>query len=106
MKLSTKGKILTITLGSECSIIDVEEHTDSIRVLPDNIKQIHLKTNDIVEIDTAYLQCIYALKKEAEEKNIAMQIIGKSKVFEHTCRLYGLETIASLSSTKEKKLKK
>lgn len=103
MKLSTNGKRLTVTLGRECSIIDVEAHSDLIRTLPEKINRIHLKIDDLAEMDTAYLQCIYSLKKEAQEKQIVMQTTGESKVFDHICRLYGLEKIPCCSPEKRKK---
>jgi len=103
MKLSINGKRLTVTLGKECSIIDVEAHTDLIRTLPEKINRIHLKIDDLAEMDTAYLQCIYSLKKEAEENAVEMHTTGNSKLFEHICRLYGLEKITCFSPEKKKK---
>lgn len=103
MKLSINGKRLTVTLGRECSIIDVEAHSDLIRTLPEKVNRIHLKIDDLAEMDTAYLQCIYSLKKEAQEKQIVMQTTGNSKVFDHICRLYGLEKITCFSPEKRKK---
>ncbi|MBF0200798.1 MAG: hypothetical protein HQK66_05705 [Desulfamplus sp.] len=104
MKLTTKGKILKLILNEECTIIDVEEHTEFIRNLPDKIEAVHLKVDGVREIDTAYLQCIHALKKEADGKNIAFETIGRSVIIDHACTLYGLEP-PGLSSAPKKKQK-
>lgn len=101
MKLSTKGKTLSITLGAECTIINVEAHANLIRTLPEKITQILLKINAVAEMDTAYLQCIYSLKKEAQKQNILLFASGKSREFDRVCRLYGLEKIEAFSSIKK-----
>ena len=103
MKLSTKGKTLNITLGGECTIIDVEAHTDLVRSRPKTIEQIYLKIDGLTQMDTAYLQCLYSLKKEAEHRHISIQIQGKSRELDHICRLYGLEAIRTSSGKKKKK---
>lgn len=93
MKLSSDDKTLTITLGEECSIIDVEADTDLLRAVPDNIKKIFLNIDALKEMDTAYIQCIYSLVKEAQERNISINTTGKNKIFDHVCSLYGLKKI-------------
>ncbi len=93
MKLSSDDKTLTVTLSEECTIIDVEADTDLLRAVPDNINKIFLNIDALKELDTAYLQCIYSLVKEAQERNISINTTGKSKIFDHVCRLYGLKKI-------------
>jgi anti-anti-sigma regulatory factor len=95
MKLSTRGKTLNITLGEACTIIDVEAHAEQIQKLPSSINRIHVNIRSVAELDTAYLQCIYALKKEADEAGIALQTSGKNKIVDHVCRLYGLEKMSA-----------
>lgn len=110
MKLSSDDKTLTVTLGEECTIIDVEAHTDLIRAIPDNINKILLNIDALKELDTAYLQCIYSLAKEAQERNISINTTGKSKIFDNVCRLYGLKKIEAFQpqkkETKSKKISK
>jgi len=98
MKLAKENNTLTITLAEESTIIDVEAHTDLVRAIPDNINTILLKIDALKELDTAYLQCIYSLVKEAQERSITIQTLGKSKVFDHVCRLYGVMRIENSES--------
>ena len=93
MKQKLTENTLELILDEECTIIDVEAHTDTIRELPEGIEQVRVNFDMVKEMDTAYLQCLYALKKETKEKNIAMQTTGKNKLIDHVCRLYGLEKI-------------
>lgn len=106
MKLKKKGKTLKIDLESSCTIIDVEAHADLLRSLPAGIDRIHLRIDDVTELDTAYLQCLYALKKEAEIRNIELNTTGKSKALDHACKLYGLEKIFPFSNQKKSKGKR
>ena len=106
MKLTKKGKTLKIDLEASCTIIDVEAHTDLLRSLPADIDRIHLKIDGVTELDTAYLQCLYALKTESERRDIQLNTIGKSKVVDHACKLYGLEKIPPFSTQKRKKKKR
>ncbi len=101
MKLTTRGKTLKITLGETCSIIDVEAHTELLRNMPSLVTRIVLNIRSIAELDTAYLQCIYALKQEADASGIAIQTPGKNNLLDHACRLYGLKALDS-SETKSK----
>ena len=101
MKLSSDDKTLTVTLGEDCTIIDVEADTDIIRAIPDNINKILLNIDALKELDTAYLQCIYSLAKEAQERNITIQTTGKSKIFDNVCRLYGLKKIEAFQPQKK-----
>ncbi|MBF0378870.1 MAG: hypothetical protein HQK72_15520 [Desulfamplus sp.] len=98
MKLDTEDNSLTITLGEECTIIDVENHTDLLRAIPDNINTIFLNIDALKELDTAYLQSIYSLVKESQERSITIQTTGKSKVFAHLCKLYGVQRVAAFES--------
>ncbi len=97
---------MKIELPPSCTIIDVEAHTDLIRSLPNEIDRIHLRIDDVTEMDTAYLQCIYALKKETENRDITLCTTGKSKVVDHACKLYGLEKIPPYSTPKKRKSRK
>lgn len=94
MKQKLTKKTLELILDEECTIIDVEAHTDSIREFPEGIERVHVKIDMVKEMDTAYLQCLYSLKKEVEEKHMTLETTGKNKLIDHVCRLYGLEKIS------------
>jgi len=90
MKTRKTGTTWSVKLERDCSIVDVEAHTDKFRSMPGDLKKIILHAADVAEIDTAYLQVLLALKATARDRGIDLQVRSASPTLLRICRLYNV----------------
>jgi anti-anti-sigma regulatory factor len=89
MKTKIENHILTLTLGPECTIAEVERDTDKLRFFPEGIKMIEIEAGAVREMDTAYLQALLSLKVTAGHRGIDLRFSGISAPVQEICELYG-----------------
>ena len=81
---------LRITLPCECTIADVEAHTDRLRSQIGGVERVELEAEALEEIDTAYLQLMLSLKSTLDEVNIPFSLSGSCSALDEALRLYGM----------------
>jgi anti-anti-sigma regulatory factor len=91
MKITSQNGVLTIALGSECTIAMAEADTEKLKTyVSGTLNRIELKAQAVEEIDTAYLQIPLSLKAAADKIGIPFSVSELSPEFERVCNLYGV----------------
>jgi anti-anti-sigma regulatory factor len=86
----SEDRTLRITLPSECTIADVEAHTDRLRSQIGGVERIELNAEALEEIDTAYLQLLLSMKATLDEMDVHFCLSGLCTVLDEALRLYGV----------------
>lgn len=81
---------LRITLHSQCTIADVEAHTDRLRSQIEGVERVELNAEALEEIDTAYLQLLLSLEATLDEMDVHFSLSGLSSVLDEALSLYGI----------------
>jgi len=94
MNIRNKNKKLTITLGTECVIADVETELRKLRkAFSKEIEKIEIKAKSVEEIDTAYFQLLLSVEQTAAQQQIPLIFSDISPELQNICELYGINLL-------------
>ncbi len=92
MKVKKSGNKVIFTLGRECTIADVEAHTEKLRSMLKDGMKIEVDAGDVEEMDTAYFQLLLSLKASSDQSGAGFFIADMSDRVREVFDLYGVNT--------------
>ena len=88
-----------ICVGETLDVSTVAAHREAwLKTLTDNRSGLRLQVDELTSIDTAGLQFLMAIQKEAEKQGKALVIAGANNLLQEKSRLLGLDSALSASS--------